>query len=74
MTSSADLGLAHLRRLTKLNYLLLDHTRVSDAGLEHLKSLTGLRNLNLSDTRVTGAGVARLQKALPRVRIHVKEP
>ncbi len=64
-----DAGLVHLRRLTKLELLLLDHTPVSDAGLEHLKGLTALRSLDLSETRVTAAGVAGLTRAVPQVQV-----
>ena len=49
-----DLRLAHLRRLTRLEYLSLDDTQVTDAGLEHLTGLTQLQKLFLSGPQVTG--------------------
>ena len=48
-------GLAHLRRLTLLEYVDLSHTHVTDTGLSHLRGLTGLQYLWLDDTQVTSA-------------------
>ena len=64
-----DAGLEHLKRLTKLKYLILDKTRVPDAGLEHLKGLTNLKHLCLYNTQVAHAGVASFEKALPNCQI-----
>ncbi len=41
-TKVTDAGLAHLKRLTKLETLYLHRTKVTDAGLVHLKGLTKL--------------------------------
>ena len=64
-----DAGLVHLKRLTQLQQLYLERTKVTDAGLEHLKGLTQLRNLDLSQTEVTDEGVKKLQQALPNCEI-----
>ena len=55
-TQITDAGLEHLKKLTSLDTLLIDHTEVTDAGLEHLKGSTNLRMLSLVDTKVTDAG------------------
>jgi hypothetical protein len=55
-----DAGLVHLRELTKLQELHLNHTEVTDAGLVHLKGLTELRRLGLMHTKVGDAGLVHL--------------
>ena len=65
-----DVGLAHLKGLTKLQGLNLTGTQITDAGLVHLKGLTKLWGLNLMDTQITDAGVDELQKALPNCKIY----
>jgi hypothetical protein len=47
----------------------LNDTDLTDAGLAHLKGLTRLQILDLAYTRMTNAGVAKLNKALPHLRI-----
>ncbi len=49
-------GLVHLRGLTCLHELFLDHTKVTDAGLTHLEALTYLQYVSFLDTSVTYAG------------------
>jgi hypothetical protein len=63
-----DAGLAHLKKLTKLEELVLIGTQVTDAGLDYLKGLRRLQHLDLSDTRVTPAGVKRLQSEMPTLK------
>lgn len=56
-----DEGLTHLERLTDLEFLNLQTTRVTDAGIVLLKSLDKLTSLDISWTQVTLAGVQQLQ-------------
>ncbi len=65
----ADSGLEHLKGLTNLEILSLEHTPVSDAGLEHLKGLAKLGELYLNDTQVTLEGIRMLEEALPNCKI-----
>jgi hypothetical protein len=44
--------------------------RVTDADLVYLKGLFKLETLDMSGTQVTDAGVAKLEQALPNVRIY----
>jgi hypothetical protein len=64
-----DQGLVHIKALTRLQTLKLDHANVTDIGLEHLWGLTNLRSLTLTDTDVTDGGVEKLRRALPKCRI-----
>jgi len=68
-TAITDAGLARLNRLTNLNYLNLYGTAVTDSGLDQLKQLTDLQSLYLWQTKVTSNGVAKLQTALPELKI-----
>ena len=43
----------HLKGLTNLEWLGLEHTQITDAGLEHLNGLTNLRELDLDGTQVS---------------------
>jgi len=63
-----DAGLAHLSKLTHLEFLSLDGTYVTDASLPSLKALTQLKHLDVN-TKVTAAGVKRLKKDLPMAEI-----
>jgi hypothetical protein len=56
----SDAGLAHLARLTQLQWLWLDRTKITDTGLVYLKGLTHLKILYLNDTQITDAGLAHL--------------
>ena len=56
----SDAGLAHLARLSQLQWLWLDRTKITDAGLVYLKGLTQLKVLYLNDTQITDAGLAHL--------------
>lgn len=71
-TRVSDAGLAHLKGLTRLRYLSLDFTQVTDTGLAHLKGLASLRDLFLFDTEVSRAGVDELERALPKLAVHLK--
>jgi hypothetical protein len=62
VSSFADDGMPLLSRLTNVQFLNLDSTRVTDAGLVHLRALTGLEGLELGSTDVSGAGLAALRE------------
>jgi hypothetical protein len=68
-TNVTDVGVENLKGLAKLHELCLDNTKVSDEGMKHLINMTQLQRLFLSNTKVTDAGVAKLQKALPNLKI-----
>ena len=64
-----DEGLKELKKLERLQRLVLYRTAVTDAGMKELSSLKQLQMLVLSLTRVTDAGMNELQKSLPYCRI-----
>lgn len=68
-TKIDDAGLAHLKGLENLQYLNLYGTAITDAGLEQLAGLKNLKKLFVWQTKVTDAGVAKLQAALPELKI-----
>jgi hypothetical protein len=72
-TRVTDAGLRHLVGMTRMEYLRLHDVAVGDAGLVHLEGMANLKRLDLWKTRVTPAGVERLRKALPRLRVVLKE-
>jgi hypothetical protein len=62
-------GLQHIKGFTQLQWLSLNHTKVTDAGLEHLKGLTQLRILLLMGAHVTVDGRVNFQQAMPNCDI-----
>jgi len=70
-TKVSDVGLEHLKGLTRLENLSLGETTVAGPGLDHLKGLANLRKLSLRRTPVTKTDpvVKRLQETLPRLKI-----
>ena len=66
-SETTDAGLAHLKSLSRLNFLDLSRTRITDAGLEHLRELTQLQHLILTSTEITDTGLERL-KTLTQLR------
>jgi len=65
-----DEGLVHLKTLTALRSLNLNHTKITDTGLEHLRGLSSLEMLNIRNTQVTDEGALRIQQDLPNCEIH----
>jgi hypothetical protein len=55
--------------LPALQSLSLEATPLGDGGLAGVERLEGLQNLSLTDTKVTDVGVAKLQLALPQLKI-----
>ena len=51
-----DADLKHLKGLTGLKKLKLNHSPITDAGLKRLQNLTNLVQLHLADTNITDAG------------------
>lgn len=68
-TEVDDEGVAHLIGLTNLEYLNLYATNITDRSLDRLVSLKHLKHLYLWQTDVTDEGVARLEAALPALKI-----
>ena len=64
-----DVGLVHLKELTRLEGLGLHHTQITDAGLVHLKGMNELEWLDLNGTAVTDAGLAHLKDLFWNVRL-----
>ncbi|MBS0260614.1 MAG: DUF1080 domain-containing protein, partial [Planctomycetes bacterium] len=52
-----------------LTTLHLENTPLTDAGLDRLAQCARLKSLDIRRTQVTNTGIARLQQALPNVRI-----
>jgi len=55
-----DVALGGLEKMTGLEILFLDRTRITDAGLAHLRNLINLENLDLGYTEITDAGLRQL--------------
>ncbi len=68
-TAVGDEGIEHLAGLTNLEYLNLYSTNITDKSLEHLTGLKKLTSLYVWQTGVTDEGVARLERALPDLKI-----
>ena len=56
-----DDGLQYVARLSKLEHLSLNRTRITDRGLAHLRGLVNLKVLSLSNTKITDEGVKQLE-------------
>ena len=66
----SDAGLAPLSQLAALERLELEvGCGVTDAGLDHLAGLPRLREVSLNYTAVTPDGVARLERAIPGLKV-----
>ncbi len=61
-----EADIEQMKKLTCLEYLHLNETRIGDTALEHLKGLSQLRCLSLSSTRVTDSGL-KFVKGLSRL-------
>lgn len=64
-----DQAIKPLRQLTELEHLTVSNTGITDGCVDDLASLKNLRNLNVIGTKITQSGIARLQQALPEVKI-----
>lgn len=62
-------GIVHLRSLPSLRQLTIKAVPISDSDLVHFEGLSNLEDLNLYETHVSDEGCARLQRALPKLRI-----
>jgi len=62
-----DKGLAHLRFLSRLTSLELQHSRVTSDGLRSIAKLRNLESLDISFTKVDDAGLRHL-KNLKKLR------
>lgn len=68
-TAIGDASLAWIAQMPSLKLLDLSQTAVSDQGIGQLAVLTRLEGLGLSNTQVSEAAIARLQSALPALRV-----
>ena len=73
-TAVGDEGLRRLAGLRNLEYLNLFGSQVGDAGLGQLAGLRALKTVYLWQTRVSAEGVARLEAALPGVKVILGAP
>lgn len=75
-SSSWSMRVSHLMALNKIQHiqhlklLVLPDTVVTDSHLTALEGLDHLETLDLRGSSVTDAGVEKLQKALPKLKIH----
>lgn len=61
-TEVSDEGLAHLKRLRRLEHLYLEScSNVTDSGIAHLAGLTNLKDLTVSGTGMSNAGMVHLK-------------
>ncbi|UCC99590.1 MAG: redoxin domain-containing protein, partial [Phycisphaerales bacterium] len=58
----SDEGLARLKGLTSLRYLLTGSQAITDEGLRHLADMAEMESLDLRDTQITDAGLAHLKQ------------
>jgi hypothetical protein len=69
-TQVDDAGVEYLAALPELRTLYLDGAPITDEALRLLESATSLRYLRLGRNRgVSDAGVARLEEALPHIKV-----
>ncbi|MCA9119649.1 MAG: protein kinase [Planctomycetaceae bacterium] len=68
-TSLTDAGVAHLAKLSALDYLYLEVPAITDSSLAELARLSNLTTLTIHGGKVTEAGVTALSKAMPNCRI-----
>ena len=68
-TAVDDAGVSHLTGLENLEYLNLYGTKITDKALDQLSSLKNLKQLYVWQTEVTDDGVAKINKALPNLKI-----
>jgi len=67
----SDAWLEHLKGLTQLRILDLNHTNVSNVGLDHLKGLPQLQQLRLDSTNVSDAGLQHLEGLTQLQELHL---
>ena len=72
-TGITDKGIKQIAQMPKLNCLLIQGTEVTDEGLSELSSLPKLGRLSLSkDMKVTKEGIQKLKKAIPNLKVDLK--
>ena len=57
-----DAGLAHLKSVPSLRFVLIGYSDVGESGCAHLAENKGLLVLSITKGNVTDAGVARLKR------------
>ncbi|HAL12335.1 MAG TPA: hypothetical protein DCP67_00875 [Planctomycetaceae bacterium] len=68
-TKVDDEGMRHISVLSNLQYLNIFGTKVTDDAIPHLIKLQNLRVLYTWQTRITKDGAARLQRAIPGLKV-----
>ncbi len=63
------MGVTHLSKMTKLEWLDLQDSQVTDAGLEALEAIPSLRGVALRGSHVTPAAVAKHKSVAARMKI-----
>lgn len=72
-TDITDQGLDGISKLSQLEHLVLHDTSISDIATDELARLQKLQVLDLRRTNVSLEGFERLQIALPKTKIFLKE-
>jgi len=60
-TTTTDAGLAHIKKLHRLQDLSVRETQISDAGLKSLSGLAELEKVDFQETKIDGSGCAYLK-------------
>ncbi|MBC8871780.1 MAG: hypothetical protein H8E44_20320 [Planctomycetes bacterium] len=71
-TKVTDAGMAHVGKLTRLEWLWLDGTAVGDEGIGQLDRLTRLQYVYLDASRVSNEGHQQFRLAHPATRIRLQ--
>ncbi|MGH7191943.1 MAG: hypothetical protein ACREJM_00235, partial [Candidatus Saccharimonadales bacterium] len=64
-------GVARLRRLSRLEKLLLWNTLIDDRAIEHLKALPNLQEVPFGQVMVSQAAITDFCKAMPRCKVAI---
>ena len=65
-----DDGVAHLRKLTRLQSLTLNYNHISDEGAQWLKGFEDMKILNIKGNFITDRMVAGLIESMPTATIN----
>lgn len=68
----SDAGVAHLKKLDQLDWLILTGSQITDESISVFAKLPRLRDLNLAASELTNSGVSRLSssKKLRKLYLH----
>ena len=68
-TDLTDIGMSHIAKFAKLEYLSLFYCNITNSGLRHLSALSCLRSLNLDSRDISDEGLRHLPKHLKELDI-----